>query len=815
MNSGEMEQLKKRLKELEGEKESILTRINFICSSPVNINETAEYWEFLGMPVTNNIPTTSEEKIALFLKLFKCQESVYPKLWENYRAGKKGYSPACHNEWTKGICDKRKVKCSECPNKDFLPLDEKAVQSHLIGKHTIGTYTIRSNNTCIFLACDFDGSEWKNDALAYQMIAESLGIQACIERSRSGNGAHVWIFFSEPIWAGTARRLGTIILTKAIDFRHTISFKSFDRFFPNQDYMPKGGFGNLIALPLQKVPRHSNNSVFIDKNFHSFPNQWEYLASIKRLSRSALQNIIDSIIPDDRENIKEKEQDIVLKTDEKIIEAKNEEIPTTQMEGTVEIVFSSQIIIPIKKMTSSLISKLKRSATFPNPRFYELQRMRMSTYPHPRFIFSGEITKNEIMLPRGMLDKVTNIIRKAGASFIIHDKRQKTKKIKLSFKGELTKTQKRVASQITKYEMGVLVAPPGFGKTILACSIIAKRKVPTLILVHRQPLVEQWKERIIAFLGLDKKEIGEFCANKKKRSEKIDLAMLQTLSKVEDVVEITKNYGQIIIDECHHIPATSFEYVLKNIPVKYILGLTATPYRKDRLEKIIFQQCGPIRHEIKISDDTNLHKKVVIRETNFRLPEEAGKRPPYHILIDYLMKDIKRQNVIIDDLKNVITSGKIPLVISDRKEYLQLLESKINSITNKEIQNLKIFRIDGSFTKKQRRIIFNGIKDNLKNFNSVCILATCSLIGEGFDLPELDTLMLAFPLSFKGRLIQYAGRPHRTNKNKESVMIYDYLDSFSAVTYKMYKNRLKTYREMGYEIEKPYTCANIWSNNYS
>lgn len=790
----ELEQLQNRLSDIEAEKVAILDRIRCLQVTPIEHRS-------LGEKVFEKRPHTPEEKVALFLKLFRCRESVYPKRWENKKKGSKGYAPACKNEWKKGLCNKSLTKCSDCINQSFLPLDEEAVKSHLQGLHTIGTYAIREDDTCVFIACDFDEGGWQADALLYQSVAESLGIQVCIERSRSGKGAHAWIFFSEPVLARLARHLGTAILTKASEQRHTMSLNSYDRFFPNQDYIPKGGFGNLIALPLQREPRQQGNSIFIDRALKPIEDQWDYLASVRRLSVVELKDILEEIVPKKGTDAFGTEQDVAFATDTNIL---NGDISKTadkeKFAGTIEIVFHSQISISTEGLPSALIAKLKQITTFPNPKFYELQKMRMSTYPYPRFIFSGELRNSGITLPRGLFERTVKILQKAGASVVIRDERKRFKRIKLEFNGELSSAQRMAVDETLKKESGVLVAPPGAGKTVMACSIIAHRKLPTLILVHRQPLIEQWKERLSSFLGLTKADIGQLGGTKKKRSGRVDIAMLQTLVKAQELEEIAAQYGQVIIDECHHIPATSFESVLKQIPARHILGLTATPYRKDRLEKIIFQQCGPICYDMKVDFTVGLAKQVVVRETGFKMPEDAGLRPPYHIFIECLTKDDARQRMIVSDIIGAVDAGRLPMVIGDRKELLQSLETKMLEAVNSDVPNLGLYRLDGKTSAKQRRKIIEEIKGRVANQNQVCLLATSSLLGEGFDLPELDTLVLASPLSFRGRLIQYAGRLHRLTDNKKSVLIHDYLDSNNPMALKMYRNRLKAYKEMGYQI---------------
>ena len=433
----------------------------------------------------------------------------------------------------------------------------------------------------------------------------------------------------------------------------------------------------------------------------------------------------------------------------------------------------------LSELSGKVVAKLKKTASFPNPEFYKLQKMRMQTYPHPRFIFSGELRLDQIILPRGVLDEVVKILTIAGAKVVIRDERIVRKKVKVEFKGELTPVQQSAIKVWKSTDFGILVAPPGAGKTVIGCAMIAQRKVTTLVLVHRQELLEQWKKRMTEFLGIPPKEIGVLTGSKKKLTGRIDIASIHSLRHVEDLSEISQNYSQIIIDECHHIPAISFEAILKELPARYVLGLTATPYRKDGHEKILFQQCGPIRHEIKSADGGVLTKSVAIHETGFRTSSDLGQRPPYHVLIHCLVNDMMRNQKISRLTIECVGNSAFPLLISDRKDHLDLLEAEIKRQleSSEKKLDLEIVRLDGDLSMKQRKLALELIKTARENLKSVLLMSTGSLIGEGFDLPELDTLILATPLSFEGRMVQYAGRIHRLAEGKTKVQVIDFVDS--------------------------------------
>ena len=798
MSLSRKEEIKQRLKDLERERNNLLQELSKL--PPESAPSSSPQW--LGAAISNSSPTTSEERISLFTRLFRCREDVFPKLWENRTKGTKGYSPACQVEWVHGICEKPKIKCSECRNRVFIPLDETVIRGHLEGIFTIGAYAIRADDTCTFLAADFDKEQWQQDVMAYRDASKKLGIEPYIERSRSGNGAHAWIFFKEPIPARLARQLGTILLSHAIGERHRLRFESYDRFFPNQDTLPKGGFGNLIALPLQRIPRKARNSVFVDDNFNPWPDQWDFLSKIRALSSEEVIDFVNRYTRK-RPNFAAPESlDPEIAQAERLISSDIK--PIGNYYGEISIVISNHIEILLTGIPSRLIAAFKRTATFANPKFFELQRLRFSTWNTPRYICCAELSDdgNRIVLPRGLFSQCVQVSESTGAKVLISDHRPKYKRISVKFKGVLLSPQNAAIRDLAKSESGVLIAPPGAGKTVIGCALICKRKLPTLILVHRKQLADQWKQRLLQFTDLKKKQIGIYDLKGKKRKGIVDIGMLQTLAHSNDDSQLITEYGFVIVDECHRVPAPSFEPVLKRIEARHYIGLTATPYRKDGLDRIITMQCGPILHTMtETAAQKEIVRNVFVRETSFRMSESQDIRSELHEIWQALITDPARLTLVASDIGTALSEGRFPLVLSDRKEHLETIVQRVVELYGSASVNG--FVITSANGKKERTKFIESARALHAQGKKAFLLSTGSLIGEGFDLPELCTLILAMPLSFKGRLVQYAGRLHRESEGKKDVRIYDYVDVNLGLGITMFRKRLTTYRKMGYTIHMP------------
>jgi superfamily II DNA or RNA helicase len=740
--------------------------------------------------------SSSEAKMELFLSLFRGREELYAVRWESSK-GKAGYAPACGNEWDRILCKKPKVKCSECLNRKFLPLDGKAVFDHLSGKKMLGVYPLKEDETCWFLAIDFDKDNWREHTEAFLRTCDKLKVPASLERSQSGNGAHIWIFFDQSLPAALARKLGCALLSETMNVHYQLSFDSYDRLFPSQDTMPKGGFGNLIALPLQGNRRKAGNSVFVDGNFQPYPDQWAFLSALKRMSYSSAQQIVQHFsqttgVIDIRRSVTDEEPD----TDPWILppEKKNPFI-LHDAPATIKITLANMLYVENEGLPSALLSKLKKLAAFQNPEFYRNQAMRLSTYDKPRIISCAEEFPKHLALPRGCLTDVLALLRELNIKAEIADQRFSGEPIKAKFTGQLRPPQKIAVKNLCKHDIGILAATTAFGKTVVATWMIAKRKVNTLILVHRQQLMDQWREKLAVFLNVSIKKIGLIGAGREKPTGWIDIAMLQTLFRKGEVKDLVANYGHIIIDECHHLAAFSFEQVMKQVKARYVLGLTATPTRKDGHHPIIIMQCGPIRHRVnpKEAMAESPYKHIVkVRHTDFRMPFES-LNPHISEVYGALAADENRNQLILRDILESLNAGSTPLILTERTQHVEYLAAQLRE----HAENVIVLK--GGLGKKKRQAAADQI--HASNDGRRIVIATGRFIGEGFDDSRLDTLFLTMPISWQGTLQQYVGRLHRLHDHKRIVRVYDYADRNVPVLLKMHERRLKKYPAIGYSVE--------------
>jgi superfamily II DNA or RNA helicase len=754
---------------------------------------TASTFEFNSTVAVVTSKSSPDEKVKLFRILFRGREDVYAARWEG-RSGKTGYSPAHRKIWSNSF-----QKRPDEP-KEYFPLTDQVIHDHLTGKLTAGVYPLLSNETCWFLAADFDKTTWQDDVRAFLQTCADWNIPAVPERSRSGRGGHVWIFFDAPLPAGLARKLGAAILTRTMERRHQLGLDSYDRFFPSQDTMPKGGFGNLIALPLQHLPRSHGNSVFLANDFYPHSDQWAFLSCIRRMSFAEIGALVrdaersDEIIgvrrsiTDDDSN----EDPWTLPPSRK---KKDQPIPGP-LPPTVKIVRSNLIYVEKEGLPSALLNRLHRLAAFQNPEFYRAQAMRLSTFGKPRVIRCAEEFPRHIALPRGCLDEITAFFKSHNVAVQLDDQRFAGTPIEVKFHGQLRPEQQAAANAMLTSDDGILSATTAFGKTVIAAWLIAERKVNTLILVHRRQLLDQWRERLAAFLNLPIKSIGQIGGGRRRASGMIDVGVIQSLNRKQVVDDIVANYGHIIVDECHHLSAVSFEQVLRQVKARYITGLTATPQRKDGHHPIIMMQCGPIRHRVdaKAQALARPFKHLVIpRPTNFRLPPTTEK-PEMHELYAALAVNKGRNNLIYVDLLRAIKAGRSPILLTERTSQVDEFAGRLNGLV-KHVVVLK-----GGMGVKQRR----GVAEQLAaipNAEARVLLATGRYIGEGFDDARLDTLFLAMPISSRGTLQQYVGRLHRLHDSKREVIVYDYVDGCVPVLSSMYSKRVRGYEAVGYSIQ--------------
>jgi len=751
-----------------------------------------------------NKHSESHTKVNLFMSLFRGRDDVFARRWENRRKGSSGYSPACENEWKPQVCRKPQISCSDCKNRKYIPLDEKTVENHLRGVENFvaGIYPLLPDDTCWFLAIDFDETGWQKDVSVLRETCSLFDIPVAIERSRSGNGAHAWFFFDKSVPASFARKLGSALLTHAMSKRHEISFKSYDRFFPCQDTMPRGGFGNLIALPLQKEARKQNNSVFINDRFEPYEDQWAFLASIQRLSSDRVDRLVNELCKGNDLGILKKEEEDSRKPWESIrIELKKRDFPKD-----VEIVKANMLFVRKTGISERGLNRLKRLAAFKNPEFYKAQAMRMPTFNKPRIISCSEETDEYLCLPRGCEEEMNLIFNELVINVLMEDKTNNGQSIHVRFLGNLRDEQPLALNNLLEHQNGLLSGTTAFGKTVTAISLIAERRVNTLILVNRINLVSQWKEKLIEFLEFDhfsypmtkeKSFIGQFGRGKQNLTGMIDIALLQSLSREVDEKEFLKEYGMVIVDECHHVPAFSFEAVLKKINAKYVYGLTATPARKDGHHPIIFMQCGPVRFR----DDARKQAGkrpfghfIIPRFTTFRTPKSERDEITVQELYGCITADEVRNQMIADDVIQCCKNNRNCLVLTERKNHVTDLAKKIGT----EIPD--VITVTGGMGTKNTRENHAMISGFPKD-KPLVIVSTGRYIGEGFDEPRLDTLFLAMPVSWKGTLAQYAGRLHRLFEGKREAIIYDYVDIHVRMFENMYHKRLSGYASIGYKVK--------------
>ena len=731
--------------------------------------------------------STAQAKIEFFRSLFKGRVGLYARRYHSSKTGKSGYTPVCRNEWDPEFCNKKKYKCPECPNREFLSLTADAVRAHLMGRDpfcrdVVAIYPMLEDNTTWLLAADFDEDNWRADVTAFCKCCRNAGLTPAVERSRSGNGAHVWFFFSQPVSAADARRLGSGLLTQTMNSRHELSFSSYDRLFPSQDTVPKGGFGNLIALPFQGQAQKNGNSLFVDEHFVPYSDQWTFLSSLPKITPEQLEECL-------RQLCRDGDVGALVAPVEKAVpwKRKNVRKKLTRTDFPLQLKVTSSNLIYVEKVgfSQAALNTIKRMAAFPNPEFRSKQAMRLPVYGTPRILDCGYEDDDYIGIPRGCMDTLAELLEQHDVPLVIEDLRCIGRTIDVSFNGTLRSEQEPAAQALFDEDIGVLSATTAFGKTVIGAWLIGQRKTNTLILVQSSALLEQWKSSLEQFLEirevlpeLPKKRgrkkklhlIGQIGAGKNTRSGIVDIAIMQSLFEGEEksVKAFVEEYGMVIVDECHHVAAFTFESVLKSVKAKYVYGLSATPVRKDGHHPIIFMQCGPIRYLV---DAKGQAKKRAF--SHFVIPRFTRTRLLNIDRIQELYTGIatnnSRNELLIEDTLKLIQEGRTPILLTERKEHAVSLASALSG----KLQN--VFLLVGSDKQKDKREKLAALQ-NIPSDEAVVVVATGKYIGEGFDSPRLDTLLLAMPISWKGTLAQYAGRLHRNYEGKNEVRIYDYVD---------------------------------------
>ena len=783
---------------------------------------------FFGRVVTMASPP--EEKVRLFKAMFRGREDVYARRYVSAKSGKSGYSPACAVEWAHGLCDKKRVSCAVCPNRRLLPIDDDVVRQHLRGvdangrDFTLGCYPLLADDTVRFAAIDLDKSTWRTDSSSIGDVLGELGLPVARERSRSGNGAHLWFFFDEPQPARFVRDVLTYVLTLAMERNPEVGLGSYDRIFPNQDRLPKGGFGNLIALPLQGASRRVGNACFVDGRLVPYPDQWKFLSELPLISSAKLSELRARAMSSHRSLLPQSEEEALRNEPWTLFnpsmgvpasaegQSARYELPEGHLSDKVQITLANAVYIRQAELTPSLRGRLVRLAAFVNPVYADMQRLRLNVYNTPRIIDRSVNGDDWLILPRGSLDGALDTLRREKAEWEIVDKRQAGSAIDgLRFAGELREEQRLAAQELAKHETGVLSAGTAFGKTVLAAWMIAERKVSTLVLVNRNQLQSQWAERLSQFLGIPKKDIGRIGGGARKTNGRLDVAVMQTFVRIDDayLAAALKGYGQIIVDECHAISAPSFERIAHASSARYFLGLSATVVRQDGQHPIIEMECGPVRYRVdakKMDAFSSFRHVVRVRPTPF-VPKaeslEKEGREQFAEIVAELAGDAARNRMIAADVEESVKEGRSPVVISERREHLDLLADLLRDAAD------HIVVLRGGMGRRRLKAAMEEMV-RIPAGESRIILATGSYLGEGFDDARLDTLFLTLPISWRGRLVQYAGRLHRRCDGKREVRIYDYLDQRVAMCAKMFNRRSRGYRDIGYDMVMTNDSLNGW-----
>jgi superfamily II DNA or RNA helicase/very-short-patch-repair endonuclease len=762
--------------------------------------------------------SSAAEKIALFRSLFRGREEVYAKRFESRRTGRSGYLPACGNEWVRGICEKPRIRCSECAHRKLLPVSDEVMRWHLSGQDATGTpfvmglYPMMLDETCFFLVMDLDGDAWMDDAHAVRLACLKLRLPVALERSRSGNGGHFWFFFEEAVPAILARKLGSAVLTLAMEGRPEIGLRSYDRLFPNQDTLPDGGFGNLIALPLQREARRRGNSVFVDDAFAAHPDQWLFLSQIPKLSHAFIQSLVRQAEGRDRvlgvravaPDVEDLSHPWALTPSRR---RTGEGIPGA-LPPSLDLILGDQLYLRTSDLPPPLRNRLIRLAAFQNPEFHKAQSLRLSTHDLPRIIACAEDFPEHLGLPRGCLPEVQTLLTSLGIRLHIRDERFAGRPLTCHFQGTLRDDQKQAADALLNHDTGVLAATTAFGKTVIAAWLIAARGVNTLVLVHRQQLLEQWVDKLSVFLGIPTKSIGRLGGGRRRLNGTLDVALIQSLIRKGTVHDAVADYGHLVVDECHHLSARSFEAVARRAKAKYVVGLSATLTRKDGHHPIIHMQCGPVRHRVNARQQAAARPfthQVIVRPTGFRALDGGSLHPraDFQRLFAALATDATRNAMICAEVLQAAAEGRSILVLTERTEHLETLAACLTP----KVPHVVVLR--GGLGRRRLRETLQQLASTPPDQKPL-LLATGRFIGEGFDDSRLDTLFVTLPVSWHGTIAQYVGRLHRLHEGKREVRVYDYADLDVPMLSRMFERRCRGYEAVGYTILLPASALPGW-----
>jgi len=713
--------------------------------------------------------SSGREKIAVYRSLVIGRDDVYARRWENTAEASSGWWPV-----------HRGTKHTPRHEREYLPLTDDVLRTHLEGGQTIGLYPLLDDDTCWLLAVDFDGTSWRLDARAYVEAAEAASVPTAVEVSRSGDGAHVWTFFTAPVAASEARAMGAALLREAMALRGELDLGSYDRLFPSQDHLPRRGFGNLIALPLQGERRREHHTtVFVDvSTFDPWPDQFAFLSTVTRMTPKQVQRAVTELAP------------VVVGPD--TVVRRSSLRPEPPPPETIEARFGAMLAVRRAGIPPSLYASLKHLATLHNPAFHKNERLRLSNHETPRFVKGYLEDLEHLYLPRGSAERATTLVAEAGSHLEVVDERADPAPIEVRFDGELSEAQEAAVAALARHDLGVLEAPPGAGKTVMGCALIHRYRTPTLVLVDRTHLLDQWREHLRNLLGVEPGQIG---GGKKRATGIVDIAMVQTVTRSERPSELLAGYGLAIVDECHHAGAPTVERTVRTLDARRWVGLTATPQRSDGLTEIMLMQCGPIRHRVPLRTE-GLVRTVHVHPTELRVdaPTDGLSRPELEALVNTeLVADEVRNIQVCRDVADAVERGRNVVVLTGRTEHVETLADMLRH------HGLAPQVLYGSLTPKQRK----AVHDLLSEGGQTLLVATDRYIGEGFDCPRLDTLFLAFPVASPHLIVQYVGRILREHPGKDDVEVHDYLDVEVAVAAEKFRKRRAGYTRLGFDIKRP------------